>query len=98
MSDLSVFVFEAQQVRFVGTVEKPEWVASDVCAILEIKNPSDALGSFDEDERGLANVYTPGDDNPQGQEMLTVSRPKTFLEALPALNLNWGMQSAEISF
>lgn len=53
MSDLSVFVFESQQVRFVGTPEKPEWVAADVCAILEIKKPSDALGSFDEDERGL---------------------------------------------
>ena len=73
MSDLSIFVFESQEVRFVGTPEKPEWVAADVCAILEIKNPSDALGSFDEDERGLANVYTPGDDNPQGQEMLTVT-------------------------
>ncbi|BBD70755.1 prophage antirepressor [Nostoc commune NIES-4072] len=73
MSDLSIFVFESQEIRFVGTPEKPEWVAADVCAILEIKNPSDALGSFDEDERGLANVYTPGDDNPQGQEMLTVT-------------------------
>jgi prophage antirepressor-like protein len=73
MSDLSVFVFESQQVRFVGTPEKPEWVAADVCVILEIKNPSDALASFDEDERGLANVYTPGDDNPLGQEMLTVT-------------------------
>jgi prophage antirepressor-like protein len=73
MSDLSIFVFESIEVRFVGTSEKPEWVAADVCTILEIKNPSDALGSFDEDERGLANVYTPGDDNPLGQEMLTVT-------------------------
>ncbi|MEA5507672.1 BRO family protein [Halotia wernerae UHCC 0503] len=73
MSELSIFVFESQQVRFVGTAEKPEWVAADVCAILEIKNASDALTSFDEDERGIANVYTPGDDNPKGQEMLTVT-------------------------
>ncbi|WP_193200822.1 hypothetical protein [Nostoc sp. MG11] len=43
MSELSVFVFESQQVRFVGTAEKSEWVAADVCAILEIKNVSDAL-------------------------------------------------------
>jgi prophage antirepressor-like protein len=73
MSNLSVFAFESQQVRFVGTAEKPEWVAADVCAIFEIKNVSDALTSFDEDERGIANVYTPGDDNPKGQEMLTVT-------------------------
>ncbi|MCC5655310.1 MAG: hypothetical protein ACYTXT_35380 [Nostoc sp.] len=34
MSDLSVFVFESQQVRFVGTPEKPEWVAADIVALL----------------------------------------------------------------
>ena len=73
MSDLSVFVFESQQVRFVGTAMEPEWIAADVCAILEIQNVSQALTSFDEDERGICNVYTPGDDNPQGQEMLTVT-------------------------
>ncbi|WP_193199739.1 Bro-N domain-containing protein [Nostoc sp. MG11] len=73
MSNLSVFVFESQQVRFVGTPDKPEWVAADVCTILEIQNVSQALASFDADERGLCNVYTPGDDNSQGQEMLTVS-------------------------
>ncbi|WP_375513476.1 Bro-N domain-containing protein [uncultured Nostoc sp.] len=78
MSDLSIFVFESQQVRFVGTPEKPEWVAADVCAILEIKNVSDALANFDEDERGIANIYTPGDDNPQGQEMLTVTEPGLY--------------------
>jgi prophage antirepressor-like protein len=43
MSDLSIFVFESIEVRFVGTPEKPEWVAADVCAILEIKNPSDKV-------------------------------------------------------
>ncbi|VEP18221.1 hypothetical protein H1P_7030003 [Hyella patelloides LEGE 07179] len=25
MSNLSIFTFETQQVRFVGTEEKPEW-------------------------------------------------------------------------
>lgn len=78
MSDLSVFVFESQEVRFVGTLEKPEWIAADVCTILEIKNVSDALANFDGDERGIANIYTPGDDNPQGQEMLTVTEPGLY--------------------
>ncbi|MBD2473148.1 BRO family protein [Nostoc sp. FACHB-145] len=78
MSNLSVFVFESQEVRFVGTPENPEWVAADVCAILEIKNVSDALTSFDQDEKGIANVYTPGDDNPKGQEMLTVTEPGLY--------------------
>ncbi|WP_193200431.1 Bro-N domain-containing protein [Nostoc sp. MG11] len=78
MSNLSVFEFEGREVRFVGTADKPEWVAADVCAILEIKNVSYALTSFDEDERGIANVYTPGDDNPKGQEMLTVTEPGLY--------------------
>jgi len=34
MSSLTVFQFESQEVRFVGTVEKPEWVAADIIAIL----------------------------------------------------------------
>ncbi|MBN4004237.1 MAG: hypothetical protein HWQ58_21585 [Nostoc sp. LPT] len=59
--------------RFVGTPEKPEWVAVDVCTILETQNVSQTLASFDADERGLCNIYTPGDDNLQGQEMLTVT-------------------------
>ncbi|MBD2505593.1 BRO-N domain-containing protein [Anabaena azotica] len=36
MSNLSVFVFESQEVRFVGTPDKPEWIANDVCIILDI--------------------------------------------------------------
>ncbi len=34
MSNLSIFTFERQEVRFVGTKEKPEWIAADIVAIL----------------------------------------------------------------
>lgn len=78
MTNLSVFAFEKKEVRFVSTAEKPQWVASDVCAILEIKNVGDALADFDEDERGIASIYTRGDDNPYGQEMLTVTEPGLY--------------------
>ena len=27
-----------QQVRLVGTMDKPEWIAADVCDVLEIGN------------------------------------------------------------
>jgi prophage antirepressor-like protein len=37
MSEPSIFMFESQQVRFVGTVEKPEWVATNVCTVLKSK-------------------------------------------------------------
>ncbi|MBD2526758.1 BRO family protein [Nostoc sp. FACHB-133] len=83
MSDLSVFVFESQEVRFVGTLEKPEWIAADVCAILDIdtsvtvngqiRKAKDGStyrdGGLDEDEKGTHNVSTLGGE----QEMLTVT-------------------------
>jgi prophage antirepressor-like protein len=52
MSSLSVFDFEGNTVRFVGTVDKPEWVAQDVCKVLEIKNVSDAIERLDDYQKG----------------------------------------------
>jgi hypothetical protein len=51
MSNLSVFNFADQEIRVVGTPEWPLWVAMDVCNILEVKNPSDALKRLDDDEK-----------------------------------------------
>ncbi|MBD2302863.1 BRO family protein [Nostoc sp. FACHB-190] len=88
MSNLSVFVFESQEVRFVGTPEKLEWVAADVCAILDIdtsvaingrkRKRTDGSEYFDGglevDEKGTAIVSTPGGE----QEMLTVTEPGLY--------------------
>lgn len=74
MTKLSIFAFEGQQVRCVGTAENPEWVAQDVCNVLSIKNARDALADFDLDEKGVAIVYTPGGE----QEMLTVMEPGLY--------------------
>ena len=74
MSELIIFGFENQQVRFVGTPNQPEWVAQDVCAVLEIKNVSDTLAKFDEDEKGIASIYTLGG----LQELLTVTEPGLY--------------------
>lgn len=60
MSQLQNFLFENQEVRFVGTVDVPEWLAVDVCKILELGNPSQALSDFDEDEKGITTSDTPG--------------------------------------
>ncbi|MEH2374142.1 BRO-N domain-containing protein [Nostoc sp.] len=69
MSNLSVFMFESQQVRFVGTEYKPEWVAADVCVCLELSDTSKALETLEPDEKGTKNVRTLGGE----QEMLTVT-------------------------
>ncbi len=51
MSNLTVFQFEQNEVRFVGTADDPWWVAADVCAVLGIKNIGDALSRLDDDEK-----------------------------------------------
>lgn len=68
---LQVFSFEQKQVRFVGTVDNPEWIAQDVCQCLDLGNVSQALESLDEDEKGITIIDTPGGE----QEMLTVLEP-----------------------
>ncbi|VEP17882.1 Prophage antirepressor [Hyella patelloides LEGE 07179] len=74
MSNLSIFEFESQQVRFVGTAEKPEWVAVDLCKILGIKNVSDTLAKFDEEEKGVVTIDTLGGE----QSLLTLTEPGLY--------------------
>lgn len=69
MSNLAVFQFDGQEVRFVGTPDKPEWVAQDVCNILGIQNASDSIKRLDDYQKGVANVYTLGG----SQKMVTVT-------------------------
>jgi prophage antirepressor-like protein len=45
-----------QQIRVVGTLDRPEWVAKDVCDVLGIGNPSKALIDFDEGEKGSITI------------------------------------------
>ena len=71
MSNLIPYSFEGYEVRFVGTADLPEWIAKDVCIVLDIKNPSDTLADFDEDEKGIAFIDTPGG----RQKVLTVKEP-----------------------
>ena len=74
MPNLSIFTFQHQEIRFVGTAEKPEWIASDVGNILEIKNVRQLLAKFSEDEKGVCNIYTPGGE----QSVLTVTEPGLY--------------------
>lgn len=69
MADLTNFNFEfpdeAWQIRFVGTSEKPEWVASDVVAVLypaAIKNQnySTYLSKVPEEWKGSKSLLTSG--------------------------------------
>lgn len=49
--DISVIRFEGVTVRIVSFQGAPWFVTKDVCASLEIANPSDAIKSLDDDEK-----------------------------------------------
>ena len=88
MTNLTIFQFEQNEVRFVGTANNPWWVASDVCAILGIvvslavngreRKAKDGSvyhdGGLDEDEKGVAIVNTLGGD----QEMSIINEPGLY--------------------
>lgn len=61
MNNLTVFNFESHEVRFLGTADYPWWVAVDVCTVLEIKNPSQAIARLDNDERSMFNIGRQGE-------------------------------------
>lgn len=57
MNDLQkVFDFKGVQVRTVLKGGEPWFVAKDVCEVLEIGNPSDAIKRLDDDERTLVLI------------------------------------------
>ncbi len=63
------FTYAGHEVRTAGTPDAPLFVAADVCRVLEIVNAADALTRLDEDEKGIASIYTLGGT----QEMATVT-------------------------
>ena len=73
MSNLTVFTFvfrnESYDVRFVGTPEKPEWIAQDVCSVLGLSNVSQALKNLKDSYKGVCISDTPSGK----QQMLTVN-------------------------
>lgn len=81
MSDsgqLQPFEFEGLEIRFVGTVEVPEWVAVDIVSVLypdsDPKNRSTYLRGIPEEWKGLQKVQTLGG----LQEMATVYEPGLY--------------------
>lgn len=47
-------------IRCIAIDNTPWFVASDVCAILGLKNTSLATSKLDDDEKGISNAYTLG--------------------------------------
>ena len=53
MKSLELFHFKGRQVRTIRLDGEPWFVAADVCAVLGLSNPSQALSSLEADERRL---------------------------------------------
>lgn len=54
------FRFEDQTIRMIFPDGEPRFVATDVCEVLGIKNPRDAIEPLDDDEKGVAKIDTLG--------------------------------------
>lgn len=76
--DLRDFEFEGHGVRMTIRDDEPWFVLSDICRVLEIRNPRDAAARLDEDERGVVITDAPsknqhGDFGSFQREMTTVN-------------------------
>jgi prophage antirepressor-like protein len=60
VSEIIPFDFEEHAVRVVLRDGEPWFVAADVCRVLEIGNPSDAVSRLDDDERETVGALTLG--------------------------------------
>lgn len=61
---INPFLFEEEHLlRSVMVADDPWFVAADVCAILGVKNPSQAVQALDEDERAMFNIGRQGEAN-----------------------------------
>lgn len=56
----AVFQFQSNSVRTTVINNEPWFVASDVCAVLGMKNHREAIRHLDDDEKGVISNDTPG--------------------------------------
>jgi hypothetical protein len=72
MSDLQPFQFDGAEIRFVGSVDDPEWVGADIVAVLypeaDSRNYSNYLSRVPDEWKGHRKIMTLGGE----QEMVTV--------------------------
>jgi len=64
MNELKIFNFENNEVRTLTIDEEPWFIAKDICDVLEVGNPSQALNRLDDDEKNTI-ILNEGIGNPQ---------------------------------
>lgn len=61
--DIMPFLYDGEEVRTIVDNGSPWFVAKDVCEVLDIKNPTQAVGQLDSDERAMFNIGRQGETN-----------------------------------
>lgn len=64
LNALQSYQFEDHAVRVVLVEGDPWWVANDLCAVLDLRNPRQVLERLDDDERGVHLTDTLGGAQP----------------------------------
>lgn len=60
MNELQIFNYQSNEVRTIMRDGEPWFVLKDVCRVLSIGNPADVFARLDNDEKGVAQIDTPG--------------------------------------
>jgi prophage antirepressor-like protein len=61
MNNIIPFNYESHSVRIVTDNDgEPWWIASDVCAVLELSNPTEAIRGLDDDEKSTLRISEGG--------------------------------------
>ncbi|GFR84388.1 prophage antirepressor [Elysia marginata] len=81
MKDLQLFNYEDHQIRVVGTVEEPLFVAKDVCKALGYKEWQKTIKRLDEDEVTLVGNLPTSDNkdiNRGNKDMLCITESGVY--------------------
>lgn len=78
MNAIASFSFEEQEVRFIGTADKSEWVGADVVAVLypesQSKDRANYLAKVPSEWKGMKQIHTLGGK----QNMITLYEPGLY--------------------
>ena len=61
MNDIIPFEYESNSIRVLTNIDgEPWWIASDVCTVLELTNPTEAIRGLDDDEKSTLRISEGG--------------------------------------
>ena len=61
MNELTIFNYNSKEIRTIIKNGEPWWVLKDVCDVLGLSNSRKVAERLDEDEKGVTQIYTPGE-------------------------------------